>query len=268
MKRVVLPLLLAAVAAAASTADAAREPLTRDQLQCLGDIIFFNECSGKPERLISWNPGEDFPSLGIGHFIWYPEGVRGAFVETFPGMLEHYEKSRVHPPAWVRALPSRRAPWNSREEFLKDRDSQRVKELERFLLDTREIQARHIVARAEQMLPRLLRHAAPDRRESVAARFKMLEGSYQGVFALTDYVNFKGEGTDERERYAGQGWGLLQVLESMRDPGDAEGAVSAFSDAAAEVLARRVENAPTDRNESRWLPGWTARVRRYPTLSC
>ena len=29
-----------------------------------------------------------------------------------------------------------------------------------------------------------------------------------------DYVNFKGEGVSSSERYRGQGWGLLQVLES------------------------------------------------------
>ena len=32
---------------------------------------------------------------------------------------------------------------------------------------------------------------------------------------LIDYVNFKGEGVLETERYRGRGWGLLQVLEGM-----------------------------------------------------
>lgn len=260
--------LVLGLALAAGHADAAREPLSRDQFRCLGDTIFFNECSGKAERLISWNAGEDFPSLGIGHFIWFPAGVRSPFVETFPGLLEHYEQSKILLPAWIRALPDRHAPWAKREEFLRDRGSARVKELERFLLDTRELQARHIFSRASEMQPRLLKHADPASRAAIGARFRMLESSYQGVFAITDYVNFKGEGTEERERYAGSGWGLLQVLENMRDAADPADAVAAFSESAAEVLERRVRNAPAGRDETRWLPGWTNRVRRYPALSC
>ncbi len=81
-----------------------------------------------------------------------------------------------------------------------------------------------------------------------------------GTFALIDYVNFKGEGTLLTERYNGQGWGLLQVLEAMPGEGDA---TRAFSQAAKAMLARRVRNAPPERHEERWLPGWEARVERY-----
>jgi len=81
-----------------------------------------------------------------------------------------------------------------------------------------------------------------------------------GTFALIDYVNFKGEGTLETERYKGQGWGLLQVLETMPEGGDP---VREFSQAAKATLARRVRNAPPERHEERWLPGWDARVERY-----
>jgi hypothetical protein len=31
------------------------------------------------------NAGEEFASLGIAHFIWYPEGKRGPF-EAFPSL--------------------------------------------------------------------------------------------------------------------------------------------------------------------------------------
>jgi hypothetical protein len=40
-------------------------------------------------------------------------------------------------------------------------------------------------------------------------------------------------------------------------------ATKAFSKAAANVLTRRVENAPKSRNESKWLPGWMNRVQTY-----
>ena len=46
-------------------------------------------------------------------------------------------------------------------------------------------------------------------------RFDRVASSAMGCYALVDYVNFKGEGVLATERYAGQGWGLLQVLEGM-----------------------------------------------------
>ena len=63
------------------------------------------------------------------------------------------------------------------------------------------------------------------------------------------------------ERYANQGWGLLQVLEQMSDANPDP--VAAFSQAAASVLTRRVHNSPPARQESRWLSGWIRRVNGY-----
>jgi hypothetical protein len=76
---------------------------------------------------------------------------------------------------------------------------------------------------------------------------------------LVDYVNFKGEGTLPSERYKGQGWGLLQVLEEMGD----RPPLLEFRRAADTVLTRRVKNSPPGRGESRWLPGWKNRIRTY-----
>jgi hypothetical protein len=95
----------------------------------------------------------------------------------------------------------------------------------------------------------------------VQQQFQRLTDSARGCFALADYVNFKGEGVLATERYRGQGWGLLQVLEQMPDTNN--DAVAAFSRAAAQVLTRRVQNAPPERKESRWLSGWTQRVDNY-----
>jgi hypothetical protein len=49
------------------------EILTQEQAQTIGRQIWKNECGGTQEGLTSWNKGEEFPSLGIGHFIWYPK---------------------------------------------------------------------------------------------------------------------------------------------------------------------------------------------------
>ena len=110
-------------------------------------------------------------------------------------------------------------------------------------------------------LPKMLAAASgPGETEKVRQNFERLQATGAGTFALIDYVNFKGEGTLATERYNGQGWGLLQVLEAMPGNGDA---ARAFSQSAKATLARRVRNAPLERHEERWLPGWEARVERY-----
>ena len=65
-----------------------------------------------------------------------------------------------------------------------------------------------------------------------------------GVYALIDYVNFKGEGTDPHERYHGQGWVLLWVLMEMRDVPAGQAAAREFARAAKRVLDRRIDNSP------------------------
>jgi hypothetical protein len=83
---------------------------------------------------------------------------------------------------------------------------------------------------------------------------------------VLDYFNFKGLGDNPRERYQQQGWGLVQVLKAMPPLSpDEEGLVGLFRNAAAERLALRVELAPAERNESRWLEGWLARLDGYLT---
>ena len=79
------------------------------------------------------------------------------------------------------------------------------------------------------------------------------------MYALVDYVKFKGEGTLSSERYQEQGWGLRQVLTAM----GAGPSLIVFSRAADAVLTRRVANSPPERREQRWLPGWRSRVRTY-----
>ena len=48
--------------------------------------------------LTSWNQGEDFASLGIGHFIWYPKGRRGPFEESFPKLVSFVSKRGANLP--------------------------------------------------------------------------------------------------------------------------------------------------------------------------
>src|SRR6266487_2927325 len=113
-------------------------------------------------------------------------------------------------------------------------------------------------SRDESITPVPRRHD----RANVQQQFERLATTPQGCYALVDYVNFKGEGVLRTERYQGQGWGLLQVLESMHGTSDTT-AVDEFSGAAKAILTRRVHNAPAQRHESRWLTGWIQRVNSY-----
>jgi len=137
-----------------------------------------------------------------------------------------------------------------------------MNQLRRFLVDTIDLQAEFLVARLEAALPKMLAEATPNDRTKVQQQFEFLTKTPEGCYALVDYVNFKGEGVLPTERYHGQGWGLLQVLESMDGNSDAN-AVNEFSRAASAVLTRRVRNAPPERHESQWLTGWLRRVNSY-----
>ncbi|MDX1475907.1 MAG: hypothetical protein R3309_17165, partial [Reinekea sp.] len=85
--------------------------LSQEELQQIGNLIYLNECGGKTENLIVWNEGEEFPSLGIGHFIWYPAGKEGPFQETFPSLLEFYRLNGNDPPDWIGRLLNQDPPW-------------------------------------------------------------------------------------------------------------------------------------------------------------
>jgi hypothetical protein len=229
----------------------------------IGKRVWQNECGGTISGLTSWNQGEGFASLGIGHFIWYPKGARGPFEESFPKLVSFVSGRGAKLPALLlgagRGQP---CPWNSRAEFFEVQNSAEMNQLRRFLVDTIDLQAEFLVARLEAALPKMLAESGPTDRNNVQQQFERLTKTSQGCYALIDYVNFKGEGVLHSERYQGQGWGLLQVLEAMHGNSDS-GAPDEFARAAKIVLTRRVHNAPPDRHESRWLTGWLHRVNSY-----
>ena len=231
------------------------------QLDWLGSQIYRNECGRRPSCLTAWNAGEDFPSLGIGHFIWYRAGQKERYTESFPALLAYMEARGAPAPAWIRALEGE-APWPDRESFQQDLDSPRMQELRDFLAEHMALQTAFIVERFREAPGALLAAAPEPEREELASRFRAVAHASppHGLYALIDYIHFKGEGIAESERYQGRGWGLLQVLQGMSDDTDP---LAAFAASARRVLAERVENAPPERRESRWLQGWHNRIATY-----
>jgi hypothetical protein len=256
--KVSLWLLLGLCVGVASTAVAALLLSQADAIR-IGKKVWQNECNGTVAGLTSWNAGEDFASLGIGHFIWYPPGKRGPFEESFPKLVAFMQDHGVALSNWLRSS----CPWSTRSEFERAQSSPQMKELRELLARTVSLQAQFLADRLEHALPKMLDETAPANRTDVQRKFERVASSPQGCYALVDYVNFKGEGVLHTERYRGQGWGLLQVLEQMQGTSTGSSALTEFSCAAASILIRRVKNSPPERHESRWLPGWLKRVHSY-----
>jgi len=237
--------------------------LPDDELAVIGEKIFNNECGGKSACLVSWNEGEDFASLGIGHFIWYPWGRDRVFHESFPELVEFFKTQGVALPGWLNASPMPLCPWSNRQDFLMNGDNPWGRDLHNLLAATRSQQTLFIIRRLDQALPKMLDTVDAEKRRDIREKFERVSRVPGGWYALADYVNFKGEGTKIEERYEGRGWGLLQVLEEMDGSVPDGDLLKEFSSAADRVLSRRVRNAPAKRDEDRWLPGWRNRVATY-----
>lgn len=241
--------------------------ISQDDLAWIGETIYRKECGGKTEMLLAWNRGEEFPSLGIGHFIWYPKGMEGPFEESFPSFLDFARQRGVRLPAFIAAMDVPDCPWTSRQQFYRSRNSADMKSLRSFLLETRYEQTLFIVLRLKTAIPKIMEAAPLDKKSHIQSQLVRVADSSRKLYALIDYVNFKGEGIRPTERYRNQGWGLLQVLEEMRGTRQGPEAIHDFVRAAEAVLSRRVGNAPAARNEHRWLPGWKNRINDYKNLA-
>ena len=226
--------------------------------QRIGKRIWQNECGGTISGLTSWNAGENFASLGIGHFIWYPKDQRGPFDESFPKLVGFVSARGAKLPQFLLSGHDASCPWGSRAEFQQAIGSPKMKQLRQFLVDTIDLQAQFLITRLQEALPTML--AQTSDRENLQRQFERLTSTPQGCYAAVDYVNFKGEGTLVTERYRGQGWGLLQVLENMHN---SQSTLDEFAASAKTILRRRVANSPPERGEARWLSGWLARIEGY-----
>ncbi len=237
--------------------------LSAQEIARIADKVFENECSSKDEYLVQWNKGEDFLSLGIGHFIWYSKNQRGPFDESFVKYLSFARASGEKMPDWLDADQFQDCPWNSREDFLSDPESGKLIELKEFLVATKPLQATFIIERLKSALPLVLQNASADKRDDISRQFNRIASTPAGLYALADYVNFKGLGILASERYNGEGWGLLQILSEMEGYANDVQAVEEFAQVAKRILVRRIANSPQGRNEQKWLLGWKRRVDSY-----
>lgn len=233
--------------------------LSKKEAQIIGKKIWQNECGGSTSKLLSWNAGEDFLSLGIGHFIWYPKDRTKQFSDTFPSFLLFLQKHRVSIPSCL--AKEKDCPWNSKEEFDQSHDAckQSIKKL---LVQTIDLQMLFIAQRSQKAIANILASLPLKEKKVFIKKIRLLSQTSNGKYAIIDYINFKGEGSAVKEQYANQGWGLKQVIQNM--PNQPSNPVQAFVEAATVLLENRVHNAPRD--ETRWLPGWKNRLHTYVNM--
>jgi hypothetical protein len=251
-----------------STLFSANIKMTQSQANYIAKKVWQNEGAGKDKYLVWWNEGEDFASVGIGHFIWFSKGHTERFREVFPMLVRSMEKKNVKMPSWLNSKTA--LPWNSKKEFLhaKKTKSKKYMELFNFLKGTMPYQAEFMADRLNKALPQMLDSLDDPAREALIKKHfyevmynKNSKVNERGLYVLLDYTNFKGEGTLKSERYKGQGWGLLQVLEHM-DVNEAN-RQKAFALSAKKMLSRRIKNSPSARGEERWRKGWNIRLNTY-----
>ena len=234
---------------------------TDKELTFVGERIYANECGKKPSLLVVWNKGEDFISLGIGHFIWYPKSKTGRFTESFPDLLVFIEENGKVLPIWLENMRINGYSWRNRKDFIADINSITIKRLRSFLLHTMDLQVKFIFKRFDETLDKIIEASPQKSRDNIKFQFNRVKESSLGMYTLVDYVNFKGEGINLSERYNGKGWGLLQVLGKMHGRQVGKSAIEEFVTSAKEILSQRITNAP--KSEERWRDIWNKRLESY-----
>ena len=200
--------------------------------------------------------------MGIGHFIWYPEGFHGRWTESFPRFVAYANQRKPQSmPEWV--INSRHCPWPDKESFAHDFNGPRLRALRHWLANNVSLQTDYIIETSREALPNIMSAAPAQQRAVIKANYEKVSATANGTYALIDYVNFKGDGTNTTERYNRQGWGLMWVLVEMRDVPAGHAAATEFAAAAKRCLDRRITNSPASRGEKRWRAGWHNRCDTY-----
>lgn len=228
----------------------------------IGIKIWFNESGGSVDGLTSWNDGENFASLGIGHFVWHPYGNGRNPNSSFPALIKYMEQRKnIVIPTWLRNNPY--CPWPNKVIFTQAKNSPRMMELRIFLQKTIPVQAEYMVKNLEETLPELLATAPAQDRALIYHNFYTLARTSAGIYALVDFLNFKGAGLSGARGNYENGSGLLHVLRDMSKAPKGTSPLRAYVMAAKNVLIRRVERAAPGAHYERWLAGWFNRINTY-----
>lgn len=238
--------------------------LTTQEAREIGKKIWYNESGQNIDYLVFWKEGEEFGSFGIGHVIWHPKNSQAPqFKDTFPLLIRFMQHEGAQIPPWIIDACKIGCPWNNRKEFYAAQQTKRMQELKKFLLNTIDLQTKFMITRLESTVKKLPEYLTPRQRAHVEKQIHFLAQTTQGMYALIDYLNFKGEGLGAQENYQGKNWGLIAVLKNMHANRPGKSTLQAFAKSAKQILQVRVQHAPPGRNEKQWLPGWFNRINTY-----
>lgn len=232
--------------------------------QTLIDNIYANETGGKQDNLIIRNNKEAVCSLGLGHFIWYPEAVtEKKFKETFPTLLVDLQKTDgVFKGAPDVVIPSA-CPWASAEQLQQEKSTEVYRRIYMGLTSNagKRVQVNYMVARANEAI------AETALNDDVAAKkINELLSTEWGTYDIVDYVNFKGNNAPG-ESYGDFTWGFKTAIRVMSEDATLKPEVR-FQIAVETLLEMRVEEAKKlGKDESSFLAGWLKRVNTYSDLN-
>ncbi len=230
----------------------------------IGIKIWFNESGGSVTGLTTWNIGENFASLGIGHFLWHPYPSKAAsFNNGFPALVRYIKSKGIQIPIWLNGNGLLYCPWSNRNEFMNALYSRKMVELRDFLQRTIPIQAEYLTQNLQKILPDLLAYTPAQDRPMIYKNFHTLARSPSGIYALVDFLNFKGAGISDAPKNYEHGTGLLQVLKGMRDAPANYTPLRAYVWSAKKALAKRVARSNPQKGHERWLTGWFKRLDTY-----
>jgi len=252
--------------------------LNKDQLLSLGYRMWHNYAGGTLEGLTKWDGSDadhQFMYLGIANNIWLPAGSSSMFQADWPTVAQELQDLGCKIKPWMLGD----CPWSSQEQFDADFNSKKMVWLRTHLSKKKLVRAQafSIAERLQRSMDpsapdSLLNGLTADQSALVQKNFDLVAHCADplGVYALIDYVNFKGEGRlDGSEKFNGEGWGLLQVLLNMQTPADGAGDVAimtAFVQSAKFTLCQRVINhkiQDPNNNDVQYLDMWVAHLNDY-----
>lgn len=236
--------------------------LTDEQLLEIGIKIWQNQCGvwncpGKithemKDGITSWEA--HYALIGIGQCIWYPADETKNFQEDWPRVAQALKEKGYPIEDWMLEA----CPWKNNKEFFADFDEDRLKSLRKMLVKKALIieQARCIAMRLDESLKNMT--DAVDAETNITKAEKgdlkniIIGNFYQvstadyprGLYAMMDYVHFKGEGVLATEVTSeGLHFGLRQALEQMDlRTVNKVGAIPAFVEATINMIPSRKDN--------------------------
>lgn len=213
--------------------------------------------------------------LGIAQNLWLPEGSNSIFQTEWPTVAQRLQELGCKIKPWM----LEGCPWSSQEAFDTDFNSKKM-----VWLRTHLSKKKLVLAQAFCIAERLQRAMDPSSPDSlltglteeqstlVQKNFDLVVHCFNpsGIYALIDYVNFKGEGRlDGSEKFVGVSCGLLQVSLNIQTPEEVandETIINAFVEGAKVTLNNRIiyhKIQDPNSNDRQYWNMWVAHLSDY-----